>query len=422
MLHANEAYLANVSRTLADIVGRPVFEAFPPDEDAPDEHGVPRIRTSLLKARDSGLPDTTPVQKYDVPDTATGGRLTRFWSLISAPVLGPAGHCVLVVQRAEDITDFVTERDRGRGAAADGEHWRRRAEEVQTDLFARSLELDAALRAKDLAARGLASLAQVAFALTSADTVEELAKVVFGDGLPVLGATGGAIAVRSGVSDVLTLTITDSLGAATQHAYAQMPLHGPMPASVAARGTEVLIRDPGDAAAFHGMPEAMWMNGTAAWAVLPLRAGGELLGSLAVGWEQARTFPPEEVELLRAFAAQCAQALDRMQILAAERHAASELQRISQTLQRSLLTAPPISEQLQIAVRYQPASEIAQVGGDWYDAVRVSGGGCVNPIWLRHVTVGPDQPDTARQIPWPSPGRTHGHHQADLVTTSGHIC
>lgn len=79
-------------------------------------------------------------------------------------------------------------------------------------------------------------------------------------------------------------------------------------------------------------------------------------------------FPAEEVELLEAFAAQCAQALDRLQVREAERQAALEVQQISQTLQRSLLTPPPPRKHLRVAVGYQPASRSAQVGGDWHDA------------------------------------------------------
>lgn len=40
----------------------------------------------------------------------------------------------------------------------------------------------------------------------------------------------------------------------------------------------------------------------------------------------------------------------------------------SMTLQQSLLTAPPSIPALEIAVRYIPAQDGAQVGGDWYDA------------------------------------------------------
>jgi sigma-B regulation protein RsbU (phosphoserine phosphatase) len=42
--------------------------------------------------------------------------------------------------------------------------------------------------------------------------------------------------------------------------------------------------------------------------------------------------------------------------------------RMAATLQRALLTDPPTVRGLAIAVRYLPAVEHAQVGGDWYDA------------------------------------------------------
>ncbi|NUR07906.1 MAG: SpoIIE family protein phosphatase, partial [Nocardioidaceae bacterium] len=41
---------------------------------------------------------------------------------------------------------------------------------------------------------------------------------------------------------------------------------------------------------------------------------------------------------------------------------------LSEQLQRSLLTKPARPDGMRVAVRYTPASEAAQVGGDWYDA------------------------------------------------------
>ncbi|MCW2532179.1 MAG: Two component sensory transduction histidine kinase with sensory domain [Blastococcus sp.] len=41
---------------------------------------------------------------------------------------------------------------------------------------------------------------------------------------------------------------------------------------------------------------------------------------------------------------------------------------LAEGFQRSLLTAPPQSEAVQIVVRYVPAAQAAEVGGDWYDA------------------------------------------------------
>jgi phosphoserine phosphatase RsbU/P len=44
--------------------------------------------------------------------------------------------------------------------------------------------------------------------------------------------------------------------------------------------------------------------------------------------------------------------------------------KVAETLQRSLLTPPPRTDDLDIAVRYRPASRHTLVGGDFYDAFR----------------------------------------------------
>jgi serine phosphatase RsbU (regulator of sigma subunit) len=42
--------------------------------------------------------------------------------------------------------------------------------------------------------------------------------------------------------------------------------------------------------------------------------------------------------------------------------------RLAEVLQRSMLTAPPEPDHAEIVVRYHPAMQAAEVGGDWYDA------------------------------------------------------
>ncbi|MFS0700341.1 SpoIIE family protein phosphatase [Cellulomonas sp. 179-A 4D5 NHS] len=376
ILDANEAYLANVGRALEEIVGTPVFEAFPPTAETLDEHGVPWIRSSFDRAVATGRPDAMPLQKYDVPDPETGGMVERYWSLISVPILDAEGRVALLVQRAENVTDFVQESRRHAVERERGEHWERRAMEVEADLFARAEDLAAALRAKDVASRRLASLADVTLRVGSADSVAELIEVVFGSGLPVLDASGGSIAVREPGQDVLHLTVTPSLGGDVQRAFGELPLDGPMPSSIAARGSLVLVPNRAAAAGYPGLLDAMALTAepTHAWAVLPLQIGPRLLGSLAVAFASERTFPAEEVELLRAFAAQCAQALDRLQVRDAERRRAAEVRSIAETLQRGLLTSPPPSDDLEFAVSYQPAQRVAQVGGDWYDVFHTPDG------------------------------------------------
>jgi serine phosphatase RsbU (regulator of sigma subunit) len=89
---------------------------------------------------------------------------------------------------------------------------------------------------------------------------------------------------------------------------------------------------------------------------------------LAVAFDAARPWRGPDRELLSALAALTSQALAQLRALSAERDASRAVSRLAETLQRSLLSAPPQPDDLQIAARYQPAAQEAQVGGDWHDA------------------------------------------------------
>ncbi len=73
-------------------------------------------------------------------------------------------------------------------------------------------------------------------------------------------------------------------------------------------------------------------------------------------------------------ASSASQALDRSRTRAAQRVATEAVRAIAEELQRSLLTDPPAVPGLEVAVRYLPAAEHAQVGGDWYDVFTTATG------------------------------------------------
>ncbi len=68
-------------------------------------------------------------------------------------------------------------------------------------------------------------------------------------------------------------------------------------------------------------------------------------------------------------------ALGRARAEAIQREHVDQERRLSETLQRSLLSNPAQVQGLPVAVRYVPAAEEAQIGGDWYDAFRLPGDG-----------------------------------------------
>ena len=231
-------------------------------------------------------------------------------------------------------------------------------------------DLHRAVEARSRAAHELAGLAGVALELARASSLDDLQRTVIHLGLSVLGADGGAVFVRDEVAGVVRPAASASLPGPVRSQDEELPLDGPLPGSRAARtGETFFLPDSAAGLAVTSLMQGVYdRTGRQAWAALPLRARDQLLGSLVVSWTEPRSFPQSERELLHAFAAQCAQALDRIQTLAAERAAALAASRLSETLQRSLLTDPPQPDHLHIEVRYRPAGRQAQVGGDWYDA------------------------------------------------------
>ena len=101
---------------------------------------------------------------------------------------------------------------------------------------------------------------------------------------------------------------------------------------------------------------------------IPLRGRGRLLGMLSLNRKRGQPpFDPYDVEVLEEIGARAGLALDNARLFAEQRD-------LAEGLQRSLLTEPTGSDKLEIVVRYEPAAEAAQVGGDWYDSFLVRDG------------------------------------------------
>lgn len=243
-----------------------------------------------------------------------------------------------------------------------------------------ALELTTVQESEYRAQERLRRLAGVALVLVNAESVEDLAEIISDQGLDVLGADGAALAVPD--EDGLRVAVSSRLGGRAQVVYHRLSPDSPLPAAHVWRTGARLVRpDPESGLALApGMEPVCADTMRDAWVVVPLRLGENRLGSLTVSWDGERKVADDDLDLIEAFAAQCAQALQRISSLQAERTTAARVRLLAETLQRGLLSNPPESERLQIAVRYQPAAEEAQVGGDWYDAFLVRDGGTLLSI------------------------------------------
>jgi GAF domain-containing protein len=103
------------------------------------------------------------------------------------------------------------------------------------------------------------------------------------------------------------------------------------------------------------------------WAFLPLTASGHTFGVCVVSFDRHRLLDDEERALLTTITALVAQSLERARLYDAEHTRSRELQR--SLLPQALPDLPACTA----AARYLPAGQGADVGGDWYDIIPLSG-------------------------------------------------
>ena len=254
--------------------------------------------------------------------------------MVNVPVRDEDGVVRWLLNAVEDVTEVVQERARAQAHRSSAEQAHDRTLVLERDLWTRSEQLARLVASEAEASRRLAGLAEAALELAGAETTTALADVIVGRGLVALGADGGAVGVRDEQGGAVRLTLTGSLGQDAQRTYAELPLDGPLPASVAARtGEPVWLPDRAAGLAFSSRMQQVYDTaGKVAWAAVPLRVGDRLLGSLTASWSTPQAFTPEDRDLVAAFAAQCAQALDRLLVRQAERRSATAARRIAEAL------------------------------------------------------------------------------------------
>ena len=216
----------------------------------------------------------------------------------------------------------------------------------------------------------MAGLVAVAQALGGAETEQAVLELVSGQGVAVLGAQGAVLVLREPDGRMLRCLTTNFFQDEVVAQVSLLPRDFPLPmVDAAVTATPWFLPDRLAAqAAFPGAQALYADSGTQGSAAVPLLDGGELLGSLAVAFDAPHSWRPAEQDLLGALAVLTAQAIVRIRAVAAERVSLVAARGMSETLQRSLLTEPPAADRLDVAVRYLPATQEAQVGGDWYDA------------------------------------------------------
>lgn len=211
----------------------------------------------------------------------------------------------------------------------------------------------------------LYQLVHLAAALTEAVTVRDVVDIVADQVLPAFGAQGLVVSANEGgrlkisghhgypsevVERLDALTLDTDLTPAGR---------------VLAEGTPAFFESPGDLARHY--PRATRISGKQAWAFLPLMSRGRPVGCCILSYDRPHTFTADERAVLTPLSGLIAQALDRARLYDAKHRLVRELQRT--LLPRTLPAIPG----LQVAARYLPAGQGLDIGGDFYDVLRLDG-------------------------------------------------
>ncbi len=141
VIAASDAHLAVSMSTRSDVIGRNVFEAFPDNPDDPESDGVARLRASLDQVRQHKVADTMAVQQYDIRRPGSGEFETRFWSVVNSPVLDPDRNLLYIINRAEDITEYIRLKERQARHQPVEKELQIHVDQMETEILARALDL-----------------------------------------------------------------------------------------------------------------------------------------------------------------------------------------------------------------------------------------------------------------------------------------
>jgi len=106
ILEATDAYLRITGKD-RDIIGRPLFEAFPPNPGASEADGRKPLQASLLTVLHTRMPDSMGKQRYDTQQAPGGPFEQHYWKPVNTPVTDGEGGVVAIIHSVENITRQV---------------------------------------------------------------------------------------------------------------------------------------------------------------------------------------------------------------------------------------------------------------------------------------------------------------------------
>ncbi|SEG91643.1 PAS fold-containing protein [Nonomuraea solani] len=204
---------------------------------------------------------------------------------------------------------------------------------------------------------------QLATSLARAITAQEVIDLVADHVMPVYNVQALAILTTKG--DRVHVEASRGYTRAAINDFDGRPVMPPIPTSKSFDPTQ-----PGFFADWDELratyPGAIRSDDMCAWAFLPLVTSGRPIGTCVLAYDRPHRFSTDERASLTALAGVIAQAFERARMYDTKHQIAQFLQ--SSLLPRELPSIP----NLEVAARYVPATPGMDIGGDFYDLIRLS--------------------------------------------------
>lgn len=358
IVEANPAYERVSGRPRTELLGRTVTDVFPHDPGDREAGGRGGLTASLRRVLATGRTDTMARRRYDVRDPLTGAVAERYGSPVNVAVHDESGRTVAILHQVGEVNDLVD------GRAADAPPG---AESPET----------AALRRRS-------AREQILFRLLTASTQS------LSTGAKLIALAGAAVPALCDVCAVYVLDhpvragrpVVGPLRAWRLAAPTSAGVIGPEPGRTSVwgdgdpatraigAGATVLVDYTPDAppawAVAAGVDGAIRDGRVHSTALVPVVVDGLAHAFIAFGAGPERpAYDDEQRELFELVARQTAEAMRQ-----GDRY--DHVRDTSLILQRAMLTDPPELPDLDIVVRYRPAGEGTEVGGDWHDVFHLA--------------------------------------------------
>ncbi|MGE5395805.1 MAG: PAS domain-containing protein [Candidatus Saccharibacteria bacterium] len=101
---ASESFLLMTEKIKEDLIGKGIFEGFPPNPENPQD--IETLIASFHEVMTTRKTVILPIQRYDFPDE-DNYFTNRYWRIINSPVLDQNGDVTNIINTVEDITHEI---------------------------------------------------------------------------------------------------------------------------------------------------------------------------------------------------------------------------------------------------------------------------------------------------------------------------